>query len=200
MVIQTVPLTPTGFSRYEEATDEQLLHLIALGDDRALDCVMRRYRGLIYRVVKSYMGSLTDAEDMFQDIYLFLYQNREAYKIGSAKFSSWLYRVVVNRCLDILKSSRSKAFHTELYDTIPDQEKTAEEEIQQVQLVQQLASLLSALPSQQRMALSYYYHESLDVLEIAQRLDLSELAVRSLIKRGKEKLRQTSGERQTYFS
>ena len=59
---------------------------------------MRRYRGLIYRVVKSYMGSLTDAEDMFQDIYLFLYQNQEDTKSARQNFphgSIGLWLIVV---------------------------------------------------------------------------------------------------------
>ncbi len=200
MAIQTTSVTTKGFSRYEDATDDQLVNLIHLGDDRALDCIMRRYRGLVYRVVKSYMGSLEDAEDIFQEISLSIYQNRMSYKIGPAKFSSWLYRVAINRCLDILKTVKSTTQHTELHDAIPDLSLSAEETMQKSELLKHLDELLDMLPSQQKSALSLYYCEEMEIPEIASYMKISELAVRSLIKRGKEKLRFSSEKMAHHFS
>ena len=197
MVIRTLPRNMSGFSRYQDASDMQLLSVASQGDDRALDTLMCRYRGLIYRVVKTYLGTLTDAEDMYQEIYLLLHQNPQTYKLGSAKFSSWLHRVTANKCLDILKSVKSSQKHQELSDAIPDQNKTAEDQIQSSQLQEKLLDLLKSLPEQQRAAVSYFYCDGMDVNEIAKRLDVTDLAVRSLIKRGKEKLRNSS-EIETY--
>lgn len=193
MVIKSLFPATSGFSRYQDATDAQLLQVAALGDAQALDTLMRRYRGLIYRVVKTYLGTLSDAEDMYQEIYLMLHQNPTAYSTGSAKFSSWLYRVTANKCLDILKSAKSSRTHQELHEAIPDQAITAEDQMQNAQLQKKLMALLEDLPIQQRAAVSYFYCEGMDVNEIATRLDVTELAVRSLIKRGKEKLRLTAG-------
>ncbi|HNS44109.1 MAG TPA: sigma-70 family RNA polymerase sigma factor [Alphaproteobacteria bacterium] len=185
------PSTSTsGFSRYEDATDEQLLALMRLGDDRALEQLVGRYRGLIWRVVKTYLGTLNEAEDILQDITLSLHQNKDAYREGSAKFSSWLYRVTVNRCLDILKASRSKASHIEILETIPDALPSAEEEMEKSQLAAKMSELLALLPAQQQRVLSLYYYEGYEVTEIGTSLLLSETAVRALMKRGKEKLRQ----------
>lgn len=192
MAIRYPSSSASGFSRYEDASDEQLLSLMRLGDNRALEHLIQRYRALIWRVVKTYMGSLNEAEDIVQDIYLSLHQNKDAYREGSAKFSSWLYRVAVNRCLDILKTSRAKATHTEILETIPDALPNAEEEIERTQLAQRISELLAMLPSQQKLALSLYYYEGIEVSEICDRLSLSDTAVRALIKRGKEKLRQLS--------
>lgn len=185
-------MRPAGFSRYEDATDAQLLTLMQAGDDRALEMVLRRYRGIIWKVAKSYLGSLNEAEDIFQEISLTLHKNRTAYQSGSAKFSSWLYRVTVNKCLDVLKSSGRKTAHIELKDTIPSASPTAEDTIHQDQLASQLKEMLAILPRQQRLALSLHYYENLQVSEISSCLDISELAVRSLLKRGKAKLREMS--------
>lgn len=180
----------SGFSRYEDASDEQLLSLMKLGDDRALDCLMQRHRPLVYRVVKTYLGTLGEAEDIVQDISLSLHQNKESYHEGSAKFSSWLYRVATNRCLDILKSARAKAKHSEIAETIPDTLPTAEEELAHNQLAKTLSGLLEELPVQQSRALSLYYYEGMDVRQIGDRLSLSDSAVRALMKRGKARLRE----------
>lgn len=200
MVIRTTIGSGSGFSRYEDASDEQLVALLRMGDDRALERLMQRYRGLIYQAVKSCLGSLSEAEDIFQEICLTLHQNREAYQAGSAKFSSWLYRVVVNRCLDLRKSAKSGQCHTELQDTIPDQSANAEDALHHHQIKQKLEELMAELPIQQQRALACYYGDGLEVSEIAGKLDVSELAVRSLIKRGKEKLRRSSAAEEAYFS
>lgn len=133
MVIRSSIPSGSGFSRYQDATNSQLLQVAGLGDARALDTLMRRYRGLIYRVVKTYLGTLCDAEDMYQEIYLVLHQNPAAYTDGSAKFSSWLYRVAVNKCLDVLKSAKSSQIYQELHEAIPDQSMTAEDRMQNAQ-------------------------------------------------------------------
>lgn len=190
MVIRTEKVNP-GFSRYEDATDDQLVSLVRLGDDRALDTLMARYRGLIYRAVKTSLGSLSEAEDVFQDICLSLHQNREAYQTGPAKFSSWLYRVAVNKCLDIARSSRFKCAADSLSEAIPDEGRSAEDSLQQAQVNEKLRELLNDLPHQQRLALSYYYADERDVDEIAELLQSSESAVRALLKRGKARLRET---------
>jgi RNA polymerase sigma-70 factor (ECF subfamily) len=200
MVIQVTSVTTKGFSRYEDATDDQLVSLIQLGDDRALDCIMNRYRGLVYRVTKTYLGSMQEAEDIFQEISLSLHQNRNSYKSGPAKFSSWLYRVTINRCLDILKTTKSRKQHTELHDAIPDLAMSAEVVLQQSELLKELDELLDLLPDQQKSAISLYYCEEMDIPDIAGYMKISELAVRSLIKRGKEKMRDSSDKIATYLS
>lgn len=192
MVLRFTPSQISGFSRYEDALDEQLIDLMRLGDQKALETLMRRYRGMVWKVVKTYLGSINDAEDLLQEIFLSLHQNKDSFYAGSAKFSSWLYRVAVNRCLDILKSSRGRTSHTEIYDEIPDQHLSAEAQMEKSQLAEQIGQMLESLPAQQKLALSHYYYDSMDVTEIGERLSLTESAVRALIKRGKEKLRHLS--------
>lgn len=178
------------FSAYEDAQDNQLVNLLQLGDDRAFETLMGRHRGLIWRVAKQYLGTIEDAEDLFQDVSLSFYQNRQSYQSGAAKFSSWLYRVATNRALDIFRARKASSKNSQLNEFIALDAPTGEDTINQNQLHLQLQGLLDVLPIQQKMALSLYYFEERDISDISEILSVSEVATRSLIKRGKEKLRE----------
>lgn len=190
----------TGFRSYNEASDAQLLALQALGDERALEVLMQRYRGLVWRVTKAYLGSATEAEDIIQDVSVMIHTKSDIFTEGSAKFSSWLYRVVTNRCLDILKSSKSPNRHSELDEAMSDEQDSAEDTLLRDQLRSRVQSLLAEIPEQQRRALTLYYYDENDVEHIAQKMGVSVTAVRSLLKRGKESLRQSSGSAELSFS
>ncbi|MEK7801320.1 MAG: sigma-70 family RNA polymerase sigma factor [Pseudomonadota bacterium] len=174
---------------YIDCIDSELVIFLQQGDMRALDVLMRRHRGLVWRITKQHLGSLNDAEDIFQDVSLHLIQNPQSYQVGHAKFSSWLFRVVTNRCLDILRSKSCSIKQGELNDAIPNGLPTAEENISRHELSQHLVSLMEALPTQQKLALSLYYYEEMDLLQISNRLCVTEGAARALIKRGRDNLR-----------
>lgn len=182
----------SAFSAYEDANDEQLVNLLKLGDDRAFETLMNRHRGIIWQVAKRYFGHLQDAEDLFQDISLSYYQNKDAYQPGSAKFSSWLYRVAVNRCLDILRSRKKISSNAPLNEEIACKTPNGEDVVSKDEMSAQLHELLNILPIQQKIALSLYYFEEQEISSISSQLSVTEGAVRALIKRGKENLRHHS--------
>lgn len=193
MAIRILP-SPTksssAFSAYEDAQDDQLVNLLQLGDDRAFQTLMNRHRGIVWRVAGRYLGSIEDAEDLFQDVSLSFYQNRQSYRVGSAKFSSWLYRVASNRCLDLLRSRKTSSKDGQLSESLASNEPTGEDTLNKTQVYAQLKALLEILPAQQRLVLSLYYYEEKEIADISHDLNISEDATRSLIKRGKEKLRE----------
>lgn len=184
------PVSGSAFSSYEEAEDSQLIQLLQLGDDKAFETLMNRHRGIVWRAVRQHFGSIEDAEDIFQDVSLSFYLNRQSYQSGTAKFSSWLYRVTTNRCLDILRSRRQMKNQGMLHDDIPSSEMNSEDRLNCYEISVQLQALIDILPVQQKMALSMYYLEDKNIDDISLSLAVSKLAARSLIKRGKEKMRQ----------
>ncbi len=176
-------------SAYVVMDDNHLLALFHDGDARAFQALMSRHRGIIWRVVRQYLGSLDDVDDIFQDISLIFYQNRDVYQADTAKFSSWLYRVTVNKCLDILRARKGNSPATQLDEATPSSGPTAEDIVESHQLSALVQNLLATLPQQQRLALSLYYIHDQDVPSISARLEVSEDATRALIKRGKNNLR-----------
>lgn len=195
MAIRHVPRdqsTASLVTSYEEASDEQLMLLFQADDFRAFDVLIHRHTGLVWRVVKQYLGSAHEVEDMIQEISLSLFQNRTAWHpSGGAKFSTWLHRVAANRCIDILRQRKSiQQEAANSGEAVPSSSPNAEERVAHKQLAQHLSGLLAELPAQQQRALRLYYYEEISMEKIAAQLEVSELAARSLIKRGKQRLRE----------
>jgi RNA polymerase sigma-70 factor (ECF subfamily) len=189
-IISTLEKRPSAFSAYEDAQDDQLIRLLQLGYERAFETLMNRHRGIVWRAVKQYMGNLNEVEDIYQDASLSFYQNCQNYRVGEAKFSTWLYRVVANRCLDILRSKKASGNNKELDDLLPSNAPTGEDDLNRREVSRQLKGLLAELPLQQRLAVSLYYYEEKEISDISGLLSVSDIATRSLIKRGKEKMRE----------
>lgn len=196
MAIRHVPRDQSAaqlVTSYGEASDEQLMLMFQADDFKAFDVLIHRHTGLIWRVVKQYLGSAHEVEDMIQEVSLSLFQNRTAWQPnGGAKFSTWLYRVAVNRCIDILRQKKSIQQDAANSEAVPSSVPSVEERVAHQQLARHLSELLAELPSQQQRALRLYYYEEASMEQIASSLEVSELAARSLIKRGKQKLREVT--------
>ncbi len=174
--------------RYIRESDEGLMGLFQSGDALAFHYLIERHKGLIRVQVRKYFGAGADVEDIMQDICLSLWQNRMSWKPGVAKFSTWLFRVTANRCIDILRQKKEISTDSN-FDHITSGIMSAEERMSESQTSVQLMKLLTELPSQQQLALKMFYYEDANIGQICQKMSLSDQAVRSLLKRGKQKLR-----------
>ncbi len=173
---------------YDRQTDEGLMELFQNGDALAFHFLIERHRGLIWAQVRKYFGPTAEVDDVMQDVCLSLWQNRASWKPGIAKFSTWLFRVVSNRCIDILRQKKEIATDS-TFDHISSSLMSAEDRVSESQLSHHLSGLLATLPAQQKTALKLFYYEDADIEQICSRMNLSDQAVRSLLKRGKQKLR-----------
>ena len=184
---------------YNEATDEQLMVLAQHDDGKAFDVLMARHTGLVWKLVKQYMGSFNDVDDIYQDICLSVWQKKAGWRPELAKFSTWLYRIVSNRCIDILRAKRNFTGDDSVMSELESHAPRADEIILNKQVAATMRDCLSALPDQQRKALMLLYFEDQSIPKICDEMILSEDAVRSLLKRGKQKLRQILPEQQSFI-
>lgn len=172
-------------------TDDELLLLIAANDRAAYRALVERYIGKLWRLGISVLANETEAEDAVQDVLLTVWTNRHKWQPGAAKFSTWIYRVMLNRCIDIKRSRRLTVGTEEIEETMPSDAIPAADQILVAQEDRnQLSELIEKLPEQQRLALLLFYYEELDIRQIANRLDTSEQAARSLLKRGRMALKR----------
>jgi RNA polymerase sigma factor (sigma-70 family) len=72
------------------------------GDDEAFELLVRRYQRVIYSLAFRITGSATDAEDVVQEKFLRAYAQLSRFR-REGKFSSWLYRIALNYCLNLTK-------------------------------------------------------------------------------------------------
>ncbi|MAM35180.1 MAG: RNA polymerase sigma-70 factor [Micavibrio sp.] len=191
MTIITDTTTDTGI-----LDDDVLLERIKRDDQAAFSMLMERYRDKIKGLAWRLLYNDEAAEDALQEVFCAVWQNKDKWEIGgAAKFSTWIYRVTVNKCVDVKRKMRPQV---DIDDTNLSTNARAERIISAKQMEKTLGQLLDTLPEQQALALRMYYYEDKKVEDIAAELDNTELGVRSLIKRGKAALRLYESDLEIY--
>ena len=172
----------------EEVSDDALLVLYANGDARAAAALMQRLAPRCYGVAMRVLGNAASAEDITQEAMMRLWRIAPDWVPGQAKVSTWLYRVVMNLCIDLKR--RQKGGHLDL-DAIPepmDPAQSAPEHLQEAARHDALQAALMELPERQRQAVVLRHIEELPNPEIAGIMEISVEAVESLTARGKRAL------------
>ena len=181
----------TGARRVQAAElvdgDAELLQAIAEGDRAAFDRLSRRHLDRAYGVALRMTGSRADAEDVVQDVFMRLWLKPESWRPGQAQFSTWLYRVVVNRCLDLKR--RPKGADLESVEEPADPDANAEDSLLEQERNRALESAVAHLPERQRTAVVLTYTAGLRNVEAASTMEISVKAFEALLVRAKRELR-----------
>lgn len=168
--------------------DEELLDRLAANDEVAFRLLVERHIDRAFGIALRLLGSRADAEDVVQDTMLKVWTHRGQWERGRAKFSTWLYRVVTNRCIDLHRRPR-----TDNVDSVPepiDVKPDAFSTMQREEVTLLLETAMQRLPEQQRVAVILSYHENMSNGEIAEVMSTTVAAVESLLKRGRQQLRE----------
>ena len=170
-----------------EHSDDGLLAQIADGDRRAFSQLMDRHVDRAFGLARRVLGSKSDAEDVVQDAFLKVWQKAGQWQPGRAQFSTWLYRVVVNRCLDLKRKPVNAALDNvaEQSDDRPD----AYEDIVARGRQATIQAAVADLPERQRTAISLSYTVGMSNAQAAETMEISVKAFESLLVRAKRELR-----------
>jgi RNA polymerase sigma-70 factor, ECF subfamily len=167
--------------------DAELLRAVAGGDRAAFDRLSRRHLDRAYGVALRMTGSRADAQDVVQDVFLRLWQRPDAWRPGQAQFSTWLYRVVVNRCLDLKRRPKGTDLDSVEEPQAPDA--NAEDSLLDAERSRALDDAVNHLPERQRAAIVLTYTAGLRNAEAASAMDISVKAFEALLVRAKRELR-----------
>ncbi len=161
------------------------------GDHAAFESLIRAHQHMIHSLTFRMTGSLADAEDLAQETFIRAYQQIQSYR-GTAKFSSWLYRIGVNTCLNWRQreSRRSQIHDTWAKSAELDLSRLATKCDESEHPVQQA---LMKLPPKQRAAIILTVYDGLNHAEAAQILGCSETTVSWRIFAARKKLKQLLG-------
>lgn len=173
----------------QNLTDDALLAALAQGDKAAFRELSTRYLDKVCRTAYRVLYNRQDAEDVAQEVFVSLWNKRGEWKPGEASFSTWLYRVAMNRSIDFRR--RRKVENIELTEELVESDYAhADDLVSNRQMQTILLSCLKELPEKQMRALLYYYYEEMDISTICAKLEATEDSVRSLLKRGKVSMRE----------
>ena len=169
------------------------------GDEAAFDELVQRYSGQVFALLTRFLGRRSDREDFVQEVFLRVVRARERYT-PTARFSTWLYRIVFNLSVNETERKAGKGQVT-LSSLVRDQEEGGgvdfEDEdaelpsanLERLDVVQAVQAAIAALPEAQRMALVLAKYEELPYDEIGRVVGSSEKAVKSMVHRARENLR-----------
>ena len=107
---------PQGAGPHEARPEDMLLTIRAAeGDEEAFAVLIRRHAPPLIRLATGLLGSRPEAEDAVQDAFISAWRKLPEFR-GGASFGTWVYRIVTNRCLNILRSRRPQ----ESLDAVPE--------------------------------------------------------------------------------
>lgn len=174
--------------------DDDFLSEIAAGDRTTFGRLMERHATAMLALAERVTGSPEDADEIVQDAFLKVWNMAPDWRPdGPARFSTWLYRVVLNAGIDRQRQRRHAPLDeaAEFADTAPG---GLEQSMARQQRDTVTAALLD-LPDRQRSALSLYYFSEIRAHEAAKILGVSLSAMEALLVRGKRALRNALGRR-----
>ncbi|WP_430473467.1 sigma-70 family RNA polymerase sigma factor [Thalassospira lucentensis] len=172
-----------------ELDDNALVAHMVDGNKGAYRVIVERYyRGIVG--IARRMGLVSgDAEDVAQDVFVRVWLHREKWRAdGGATFKTWLYRVAVNRVID-LKRKPQFVGGTEL-DEVPDEAMSAVDRLAQHQEFKRLRIAIKKLSDQQQIAINLFYDRELSNQEASTIMGVSVNAMESLLKRARKRLRE----------
>jgi len=169
-------------------SDEELMALVAAGDNAAFRRLMARHIGRAIRVAETVVRASAEADDIAQEAFIRIWRNASAFDPSVARFTTWMHRIVVNLSID--RKRRNGSGHAPLLEDLPDAGESALDGLLGAEQQAVVQGALSALPDRQRAAIALFHFEGLSGRDSALAMNLSESAFESLLTRARSALKQ----------
>lgn len=169
-------------------TDHELISAAAQGDADAFEALVKKYERRVLATAYRYIGDARTAQDIAQEVFLKVWQKAGQFRHQSY-FSTWLYRIVVNQCLNYREKHQSRK-EVELEEEILDDGADIEEDMERERKSRLVRKVLKKLPGRQRLALILSYFDEHSYKEIAEIMGTTRSSVESLIFRAKQNMKK----------
>ena len=180
-------------------TDQELIEGIIKRDRIAIRQLVDQYQRKVIKVAYYFLGNMEDAEDLSQDIFLEIMESIKKFR-NEASFSTWVYRITVNKSLNRIRKNKRSAMISHLESLFrPSQEReTCHPEIPANNFIPMeeeekrmlLHRAIGSLPENQRISFILHKFEERSYKEISEIMSVSLSSVESLIHRAKMNLQK----------
>ena len=181
--------------------DAQLMLRVKDGDEHSFGVLLEKHRSPVIHFVYRMVQDRAVAEELSQEVFLRVYRSRGTYE-PTAKFTTWLFRIATHLALNWLRDGRNERGHqrldapmkTEKDGDIParevsDRKPSAEQRMVYEIRLREVREAIALLPEKQPAAVLMHKYEEMEYSQIANVLECSESAVKSLLFRAYETLR-----------
>ena len=159
------------------------------GDPDQYAALVDTYKDMAYNIAFRMLGDADAAKDMAQESFISAYNALGEFKFNS-RFSSWLYRIVVNKCRDHFRAGRETVPVGEICEYVAGTGRSPEQAASCRQTGDAVQQALNGLPPDYREVIILKHIEGLDYQEIADLLEVSVSALKVRAHRGREMLRK----------
>lgn len=181
-----------------------LIRQAQAGDRSAFDAIVRQYDRDVLRLVLRVAGTGDEASDLFQEVFLKVYRSLDHFRFES-QFSTWLYRVVTNVCLDQLRRKKTRrevqppapeAGQPEYLHTVPEERATLDPErtLHSKEIAGRIEGALGRLTPRERMIFELRHYQGLKLRTIGEMCGTSEETAKNCLFRATQKLRAELGD------
>ncbi len=170
--------------------DQIIINKILDGDTKAFSVLVDRYKGLVFSLAMQMLKNKEEAEEVSQDSFIKVFKKLEKFK-GDSKFSTWIYRVTYNTCLDRLKSNKRMLNTVAINEFTEHNVKTLDNALSQLEAKerkQAIQDCLQLLPADDCALLTLYYFDELSLEEIAKIIGIKANNVKVKLFRSRKKL------------
>ena len=170
--------------------DQQLIETILNGDAKSYGQLVNRYKDLVYTLAYRMLKHREEAEEVAQDAFVKVYRSLNKFK-GDSKFSTWIYKVTYNTCLDRLKKNKKH------FNDVPIDEYTeykletidnALEGMIKMERSDLIKRCINKLPSESSYLLTLYYFEELSLDEMSKIIGITSNTIKVKLYRARKKL------------
>lgn len=182
--------------KLEEIVKKRIRQVIK-GDQNAFGEIVEIYKDKVFQLCFRMVGNRHEAEDLAQEAFVRAYVNISSFN-QNLKFSTWLYRIATNLCIDRLRKKKpdfyldAEVAGTEgltMYSQISSDTALPEKEVESLEIQEQIQLEISKLPEKYRSVIVLKYIEELSLNEISDILEIPLGTVKTRIHRGREALR-----------
>ena len=178
-------------------SDEALMLQLQAGDLHSFDILVKRWEKRLLNYCYRMVNDITLAEDLRQEVFLRIYRSAKTYR-PTAQFSTWLYRIATNLCLDTLaKQQHRKEISMDAYlesesegfdDRLIDPSDAPEAIVVKKEVESRVRSALACLPEDLRVVVALRHYNGMKFHEIAEIVERPVSTVKSRMAAGMERL------------
>jgi RNA polymerase sigma-70 factor (ECF subfamily) len=187
-------------------TDERsLIRAAQRGDSIAFEQLVRSYDATVLRMAYNLLHSEEDARDIYQEAFLRVYKKLPEFRFDSA-FSTWLYRIVANLCLDQIRKRKVRKEENSSVDTesgevdrlqfIPESraETDPQRRLMSTEVSERIQEVLNTLSPRERLVFEMRHYQGMRLRAIGESLGVTEEAAKNCLFRATQKMRAALGD------
>ncbi len=189
----------------QRADEHALIRAAQRGEPDAFEHLVRTYDQQVLRMAINLLHSQEDARDVYQEVFLRVYRNLSKFRFDCS-FSTWLYRIVANLCLDQIRKRKVRKEEAQSFDTnggevdrfqfVPEQRADVDPQRQllSAEVKSRIQEVLEQLTPRERLVFEMRHFQGMRLRAIGESLGVTEEAAKNCLFRATQKMRAALGE------